>query len=65
MAAIKSATEQIQAMLATVDGPAQLISLFNICPDSTLATELDVWNFMQSIAGNFDGGAAAGCHCES
>jgi hypothetical protein len=55
VANIQSATNQIQQLLQSPNGIKQLISQFQICPDSTLSTPLDVSNFMQSLASNVDG----------
>ncbi|EFA77060.1 hypothetical protein PPL_09813 [Heterostelium album PN500] len=50
---IAAATGKIQAMLESADGLASVSNMFNLCPP--LASQNDVANFMQSLAGNFMG----------
>jgi len=52
---IQSATTSIQSMIISPAGRAQLVEMFNVCPNSNLTSQNDVTTFISDLMGNWMG----------
>lgn len=54
-AMISQATDRVNQLLGTPDGPEQLTQTFKLCDPLVATAYNDIKNFGQSLAGNFEG----------